>query len=156
MQNQTIKIKIEGLGFIPICKDYAKQLIIDKKLICKQKPCMQNAICFLRTHKGYSSYCEKCVENDDTAVTHVLITHKYGEVKICNKYLKYINSLNCFEMDHMGLIDTCPLETLFIERHENPEYEHYYMDIKNYYIPPKIDPDWYDVLEEEFYETREY
>ena len=147
MDSQIINVFLKGLGFTPIDKKSAISFI--KKLSCKYlTQCSSTASCFLSTKKGYLPCCKQCVENDDKAVTHVLITHKYGEVNICNKYLKYINSLNCFEMDHMSLIDTCPLETYFIERHENPESEHYYMDFKNYYIPPKIDPDWNEGLEE--------
>ena len=98
--------------------------------------------------KGYLPCCAKCVEDDDKAVTHMLITNKYGEVNICNKYLKYVDSLNCYQLDHMGLIDTVPLKkSYFIERHEKPKSEAYYMDFKQYYIPPETEPDWNDGLE---------
>ena len=62
--------------------------------------------------------------------------------------VKYVDSLNPYELDHMGLIDLVPLKkSYFIERHEKPKSEAYYMDFKQYYIPPETEPDWNDGLE---------
>ena len=133
---QIIKIEIEGLGFIPICKDHAKQLIVDQKMICKQKTCLKKAIGFLRTYKGYKAICEECFDKNDYAVTTLLRTEKYGFVFICNKYKNYINSFTPVQRRFMGLegmYSYC--YTYFYQNHKNPERQHYYQDYKNYHIP---------------------
>ena len=130
-----IKIEVEGVGFIPICKDLAKQLIVNQKMICKQKPCTKKAIGFLRTYKGYKALCKECFDKNDYAVTTLLSTEKYGEVPICNKYRNYINSLKAYQYDFMGLIDIVSLDDYFYQNHKKPERQHYYQDYRNYHIP---------------------
>ena len=133
---QIIKIEIEGLGFIPICKDLAKQLIMNDKIICKQKPCTKKAIGFLRTYKGYKALCLECFEKNDYAVTTLLITEKYGSAFICNKYRNYIYSLKPDQQRFMGLEGMISyLHTFFYQNHKNPERQHYYQHYTNYHIP---------------------
>ena len=145
-KSKVINILVKGLGQVPICDQCAEQLIKNKKMICKNCPSTANYL--LNTKLGYEPNCEKCAKNDDTTVMNLLITNKYGEAVICNKYMKYIDDLESYQCDVMGLIDVVPLKhSYFIEYHENPESQHYYMDFKNYYIPPENDPDWNDGLE---------
>ena len=131
---QIIKIEIEGLGYIPICKKLAKQLIMDRKLICKQKPCAQKAIGFLRMNKGYKALCINCLDKIDYVVTTRISTEKYGGAFICNKYKNYINSLNLQQQYYMGLEFMKNHYNIFIQNHKKPEKQHYYQDYKNYHI----------------------
>ena len=146
--SKVINILVKGLGQVPICDQCAEQLIKNKKMICKNCPSTANYL--LNTKLGYEPICDQCAKTDDSAVMNLLVTHKYGEAVICNKYMKYIDDLKPNQYDVMGLIDVVPLEhSYFIENHENPESQHYFMDFKNYYIPPENDPDWNDGLESE-------
>ena len=139
-KSKVINILVKGLGQVPICDQCAEQLIKNKKMICKNCPSTANYL--LNTKLGYEPNCEKCAKNDDTAVMNLLITQKYGEQRICNKYLKFIDSLNAHELDYMGLIDTNILDdSYFIECHENPESQHYFRDLKDYYRP-ETDPEY--------------
>ena len=135
---QIIKIEVEGLGFIPVCKDLATQLIVNQKMICKQKPCTKKAIGFLRTYKGYKALCKECFNKNDYAVTTLLMTDKYGYTYICNKYKNYINSLTPDQQLFMGLQGIFSYyHTYFYQNHKKPERQHYYQDFTNYHIPAK-------------------
>ena len=128
------------------------EIIIQKGLSCKRyaiskredgflsPQCSSRAWCFLSTKDGYLPYCCDCRAEEETAINYRLITRKYGEVDICNKYAKYIDGLNDYEMEYMGFIDLEMMRrTVFIERHEKPESEWYYMDYKELYIPPNCE-----------------
>ena len=138
---KIINITVKNLGQIPICKQCAKQLIINKIMICKNCPSTANY--FLNTKLGYEPICDHCVETDDSAVMNLLVTHKYGKAAICNKYLKYLDTLKPFQFNLMGMIDITPLKhSYFIETHENPESQHYFIDSEQYYIPPEYELGW--------------
>ena len=155
--SEVINMEVEGLGYIPICKQDAEQLIKNKKMICKRKIINKNQIAvkicdstadyLLNTKLGYEAICDDCIEQNDNAVTTLLITHKYGEVPICNKYRNYIGGFKAHQDDFMGLIDIVPLDDYFIDCHENPESYHYYQDYRNYHImenEPEYDWACYD------------
>ena len=132
------------MGFTPICKGCAEEGILKYNLSCKRyaiserkdgflsPQCLNEAYVFFPTKDGYLPYCEYCIDEEDEAVTQTLVSDKYGEIDICNKYAEYIYRVPIHEREELYMIDMVYDETSFVERHEDPESQWYYMNCSHH------------------------
>ena len=84
--SKIINLVVKSLGQVPICRICAIRLIANHKMVCKN--CPSRATYLLNTKSGHEPFCDQCAEANDFAVMNSLITRKYGEEWICNKYMK--------------------------------------------------------------------
>ena len=101
-----------------------------EKAISFNKRCSENAILFVETdYLGKQILipcCLFCACDEDTIVSHKLITHKYGEVEICNEYVKYLLQFDKEYHHKIGMICIIPIiGRSILKRYEYPKSEWY-------------------------------